>query len=54
MAEVGVSWKCLVLVQELMLEKLRQVHLLLELVLNMELQLDMAFLKSMQEMFLVQ
>ena len=35
----------LVLVQELMLEKLEQVHLLLELVLKLALDLETVFLK---------
>ena len=44
----------LVLLQELMLEKLRQVHLLLELVLKLVLQLEVGFLKSMWDQLLVQ
>ena len=41
-AETGVSWKYTpVLVQELTLEKLEQVHLLLELVLKLALDLEM-------------
>ena len=46
-AEIGVSWKYTgaKVVQELTLEKLEQVHLLLELVLKLALDLEMRFPK---------